>query len=78
MTVASVREGLLQEPLFNYVVFQVHRVLKSNGIFFCITFRQAFFMYRLLRDTKLWDIDMQIISGKGSFDYYAYILRKAT
>ena len=75
---ASVRESLLQEPLFNYVVFQVHRVLKPNGIFLCVTFRQAFFMHPLLRATKLWDIDMQIISGKGSFDYYAYILRKAT
>ncbi|KAL2129516.1 hypothetical protein VTI74DRAFT_7644 [Chaetomium olivicolor] len=56
---------------------EVHRLLNDNGRFLYVAFRQRHFMRPLLNQDRLWDLDMQVLSGKGSFDYYGYLLRKA-
>ncbi|KAK1749458.1 S-adenosyl-L-methionine-dependent methyltransferase [Echria macrotheca] len=55
---------------------EVHRVLKDSGRFIYVTFRQPHFMRPLLNPDGLWDVEMQTISDRGSFDYYAYLIRK--
>jgi hypothetical protein len=56
---------------------KVHRVLQDGGRFLYVTFRQPHFMKPLLNPEGLWDVDMQILGGVGSFDYYGYLIRKA-
>ena len=34
-------------------------------------------MKPLLNPEGLWDMDMQVLSDVGSFDYYGYLIRKA-
>ncbi|KAK4457715.1 hypothetical protein QBC42DRAFT_256081, partial [Cladorrhinum samala] len=56
---------------------EVHRVLKDNGRFLYVTFRQPHFMKILLNPEGLWELEMQILGDSGSFDYYGYLIRKA-
>ena len=42
-----------------------------------MTFRQPHFMRPLLNPEGLWDLEMQVLSDVGSFDYYSYVIRKA-
>ncbi|KAG8632154.1 hypothetical protein KVT40_001294 [Elsinoe batatas] len=56
---------------------EVHRVLKDNGAFLYLTFRQPHFMKPLLNPDGLWDLDLQVLSGGGGFDYYGYVIRKS-
>ncbi|KAL1837997.1 hypothetical protein VTJ49DRAFT_3145 [Mycothermus thermophilus] len=53
-------------------------VLKDNGRFLCLTFRQPHFMKPLLNPEGLWDLDMQVLGDSGAFNYYGYLLRKAS
>ncbi|GAB1313469.1 hypothetical protein MFIFM68171_03679 [Madurella fahalii] len=55
---------------------EVHRVLKDDGRFLYVTFRQPHFMKPLLNPDGLWEVDMQILGDGGSFDYYGYSIRK--
>ncbi|KAM7183485.1 S-adenosyl-L-methionine-dependent methyltransferase [Naviculisporaceae sp. PSN 640] len=56
---------------------EVHRVLKDNGRFLYITFRQPHFMKPLLNPEGLiWDVELQVLGDMGSFDYYGYLIRK--
>lgn len=57
---------------------EIHRVLKDDGLFLCITFRQPRFMGSLLDpDGSLWHVDMQELSNApGTFPYYGYVVRK--
>lgn len=57
---------------------EVHRVLQDDGIFLYVTFRQPHFIRPLLDLDGLWNLDMEVLSGKGSFDYYGWVLRKAS
>ncbi|KAK1762010.1 S-adenosyl-L-methionine-dependent methyltransferase [Phialemonium atrogriseum] len=58
---------------------EVHRVLEDGGVFLCVTFRQRHFMTPLLNPDGLWDLDFEVLGGKvGSFDYYGWVLRKAS
>lgn len=57
---------------------EVHRVLKDQGVFLYITFRQPHFMRPLLNADDLWNMDMQILGDGGSFDYYGFIVKKKT
>jgi ubiquinone/menaquinone biosynthesis C-methylase UbiE len=57
---------------------EVHRVLKDSGIFLYVTFRQPHFMRPLLDIDDLWTLDMEVLSSKGSFDYYGWVIRKAS
>ncbi|KAK6441300.1 hypothetical protein LTR95_002467 [Oleoguttula sp. CCFEE 5521] len=55
----------------------VHRVLKSDGVFLYITFRQPHFIKPLLNAADLWKMQMETLGGESSFDYFAFILKKA-
>ncbi len=56
---------------------KVQRVLKDNGRFLCVTFRQPHFIKPLLNPEGLWNVEMQVLSDVGSFNYYSYVIRKA-
>lgn len=56
---------------------EVHRVLKDDGIFLYVTFRQPHFIRPLLNVDGLWNLDLEVLSGQGSFDYYGWVIRKA-
>nr|OQO23669.1 hypothetical protein B0A51_08497 [Rachicladosporium sp. CCFEE 5018]OQO28375.1 hypothetical protein B0A51_04867 [Rachicladosporium sp. CCFEE 5018]OQO28560.1 hypothetical protein B0A51_05606 [Rachicladosporium sp. CCFEE 5018] len=55
----------------------VHRVLKADGVFLYITFRQPHFIKPLLNAAGLWEMQMETLGGKSSFDYFAFVLKKA-
>jgi SAM-dependent methyltransferase len=56
---------------------EMARVLKDDGVFLYITFRQPHFVMPLLDRNDLWNIQRQDISdGPGTFDYYCFILTK--
>lgn len=56
---------------------EVHRVLKEDGLFLYVTFRQPHFIKPLLDpDQCLWDMDMQILGDEGSLPYYGFNIRK--
>lgn len=59
---------------------ELHRVLKDDGLFLYITYRQARFIQPLLNPGgHLWHMDMQeLSSGEGTFPYYGYSIRKRT
>lgn len=59
---------------------ELHRVLKDDGLFLYVTFRQARFIRPLLNpDGALWHLEMQeLSSGEGTFPYYGYVIRKRT
>ncbi|KAK5996280.1 EEF1A lysine methyltransferase 4 [Cladobotryum mycophilum] len=52
------------------------RVLKDDGVFLYITFRQSHFIKPLLNPDQLWDIDMQVLGEDGSIPYFAFVLKK--
>lgn len=57
---------------------EVHRVLKDDGVFLYITFRQVHFMRPLLSVDGLWDLQLETLGGEnGGFEYFGWILRKA-
>ena len=56
---------------------EVHRVLKDDGVFLYITFRQPHFMKPLLNPDGLWDLDMQMLGNGGAFEYYGFVIKKA-
>lgn len=59
--------------------WQVHRILKDDGVFLYITFRQPHFIRPLLSVNNLWSLKMETLSaGESSFDYYGWILTKST
>ncbi|OTA01900.1 hypothetical protein A9Z42_0022440 [Trichoderma parareesei] len=59
---------------------QLHRVLKDDGVFLYITFRQRHFIEPLLmpKDLEpLWDLQMTALVGNdGSFGYFGWVIRK--
>lgn len=56
---------------------QVHRVLKADGVFLYITFRQPHFMKLLLNPDNIFDMEMEVLGDCGGFDYYGYVIRKS-
>lgn len=59
---------------------ELHRVLKDDGVFLYVTFRQPRFIRPLLNpDGRLWHLEMhELSSGEGTFPYYGYVVRKRT
>lgn len=59
---------------------QVFRILKDDGVFLYVTYRQPHFIRPLLNcEGTSWDIDMEVLgSGESSFAYHGFILRKAS
>ncbi|KAH7259345.1 S-adenosyl-L-methionine-dependent methyltransferase [Fusarium redolens] len=56
---------------------EVHRVLKEDGVFLYITFRQPHFMKLLLNPDNIFDMEMEVLGDGGGFDYYGYVIRKS-
>ncbi|KXX78260.1 Endothelin-converting enzyme 2 [Madurella mycetomatis] len=56
---------------------EVHRVLRDNGRFLYVTFRQPHFMKSLLNADGLWELDVQNLGNEDSFGYFGYSIRKA-
>ncbi|SCV38756.1 uncharacterized protein FFB14_07004 [Fusarium fujikuroi] len=56
---------------------EVHRVLKADGVFLYITFRQPHFMKLLLNPDNIFDMEMEVLGDGGGFDYYGYTIRKS-
>ncbi|KAK8233206.1 S-adenosyl-L-methionine-dependent methyltransferase [Phyllosticta capitalensis] len=52
---------------------EVRRVLKDDGVFLYITYRQPHFVKPLLGE---WKLEMEVLGGGDSFDYYGFILGK--
>ncbi|KAH8692482.1 S-adenosyl-L-methionine-dependent methyltransferase [Phaeosphaeriaceae sp. PMI808] len=55
---------------------EVWRVLKDDGIFLCITFRQPHFIKPILNQTLRWDMRVEIIGDQDSFSYFGFVLTK--
>lgn len=52
--------------------------MKDEGVFLYITYRQPHFVKPLLNQDNLWDLQMEVLQGgENSFEYYAFILRRA-
>ncbi|EMR68848.1 putative methyltransferase type 11 protein [Eutypa lata UCREL1] len=58
---------------------ETFRVLKSDGIFLYVTYRQPHFVKPLLSpEGTTWDINVEVLGGSGStFQYHAFTLKKA-
>ncbi|KAK3051365.1 hypothetical protein LTR09_007388 [Extremus antarcticus] len=57
---------------------EVVRVLKDDGVFLYITFRQPHFVKPLINCRDQWKLEMEVLGDEGGgFDYHAFILRKA-
>lgn len=56
---------------------EVHRILKDDGIFLYVTFRQTQFIRPLLNPFGFWDMTIHVLqSEEGTFPYYGYVIRK--
>ncbi|KAF2668394.1 hypothetical protein BT63DRAFT_456034 [Microthyrium microscopicum] len=56
---------------------EVTRVLKDDGVFLYVTYRQPHFVKPLLNRDERWDLIVETLSdGEGSFDYFAFVLKK--
>jgi len=57
---------------------QVSRVLKDDGVFIYVTFRQPHFIKPLVNADNLWDLETEVLrEGETSFDYHAFIMSKS-
>lgn len=55
---------------------EVQRVLKDDGFFLYITYRQPHFVKPILNRNDEWDLEMEVLGGGDSFEYYGYRLTK--
>ncbi|KAF2626034.1 hypothetical protein BU25DRAFT_345099 [Macroventuria anomochaeta] len=56
---------------------EVQRVLKEDGFFLYITYRQPHFIKPILNRDNEWDYEMDILGGgDSSFEYYGFVLKK--
>jgi SAM-dependent methyltransferase len=68
--------GIKQMSLEILILIKIRRVLKDDGVFLYVTFRQPHFI-KLLLDAEQWDILVEKLSNdEGSFEYYGYVLQK--
>ncbi|KAF5534407.1 endothelin-converting enzyme 2 [Fusarium mexicanum] len=56
---------------------EVHRVLKADGVFLNVTFRQPHFMKLLMNQDNIFDIEVEVLEDGVGFDYYGYVVKKA-
>ncbi|KAF2213431.1 hypothetical protein CERZMDRAFT_39074 [Cercospora zeae-maydis SCOH1-5] len=57
---------------------EVARALNAEGVFLYITYRQPHFVRPLLNQDNLWNMHMEVLRpSENSFEYYAFVLRKA-
>ena len=57
---------------------KVWRVLKDDGVFLYITYRQPHFIKPILNRDNEWDLEMEIMGGGDTFQYFGFILKKYT
>lgn len=62
--------------LFHANCDQVMRVLKDDGVFLYITYRQPHFMKPLLNRANQWDLHMEVMGDGASFEYFGFVLKK--
>lgn len=56
---------------------EVSRVLKDDGTFLYVTYRQPQFVKPLLNQDGLWNLDMEKLGGEeSSFEYFGFVLTK--
>jgi hypothetical protein len=55
---------------------QVHRVLKDDGVFLYVTYRQPHFIKPILNRDDEWDMEMEVMGGGDSFQYFGFVLKK--
>ncbi|OAK99228.1 hypothetical protein IQ06DRAFT_251227 [Phaeosphaeriaceae sp. SRC1lsM3a] len=55
---------------------EVMRVLKDDGVFLYITYRQPHFMKPLLNRANQWDLHMEVMGDGASFEYFGFVLKK--
>ncbi|KAJ6551639.1 S-adenosyl-L-methionine-dependent methyltransferase [Mycena capillaripes] len=56
---------------------EVHRALKDDGLFLCVSFRQPHFIKPFFTGDGSWDVAVEVLGDTGSFGYHAYTLRKS-
>lgn len=57
---------------------EVSRVLKDDGTFLYVTYRQPHFVRPLLNQDGLWEMEMESLGGaESAFEYFGFILTKA-
>lgn len=52
------------------------RILKDDGVFLYITYRQPHFMKPLLNRAGEWDLHMEVMGDGASFEYFGFVLKK--
>jgi hypothetical protein len=52
--------------------------MKDDGVFLYITYRQPHFMKLILNRKDEWNLDVEILGGGDSFQYFGFILKKNT
>jgi hypothetical protein len=57
---------------------KVRRVLKDDGVFLYITYRQPHFIKPILNRDDAWDLEMDVMGGGDTFQYFGFILKKST
>jgi hypothetical protein len=57
---------------------QVHRVLKDDGVFLYVTYRQPHFIKPILNRDDEWSMEMEVMGGGDSFQYFGFVLKKHT
>lgn len=78
------REVCISRPLPGHnmyclsLLLQVSRILKPDGIFLYVTFRQPHFVKRLLNhEGTKWDIKVDVLNpAAGTFEYHGFALKK--
>ncbi|KAF2877441.1 S-adenosyl-L-methionine-dependent methyltransferase [Massariosphaeria phaeospora] len=55
---------------------EVLRVLKDDGVFLYVTYRQPHFVKPILNRNNEWQLEMDTMGEGDSFEYYGFILRK--
>lgn len=56
---------------------QVNRVLKDDGAFLYVTYRQPHFITPLLNcEGTSWEIEMEVLGDGSGFGYHGFILTK--
>jgi hypothetical protein len=54
----------------------VLRVLKDDGSFLYVTYRQPHFVKPILNRNNNWDVRVETLGGGDSFEYFGFILKK--
>lgn len=54
----------------------MQRVLKDDGVGLFVTFKQPHFIKPILNRNEEWDLEMEVLGGGDSFEYFGFVLKK--